>query len=110
MQQIETDAYQAGVSWANECAEAGQLTRLVVFRQRLEQSRVMTWKGFFEGRGCCGYTPSEMVAFEILGTEQGVTRKDARAFWQTVLGDDEGRIEEPTYVKAFAEGALIGLH
>jgi len=110
MQAIDIEAYQAGISWASECADSGQLTRLVVFRQRLERSRIMSWTGFFEGKGCCGYTPSEMVAFEILGTEQGVSRADAKDFWQRILGEDVDRTREPTYVRAFAEGALVGLH
>lgn len=106
MESYHVEAYQAGIVWARSRADEAQLSRLSIFRQRLDDSRSMSWKEFFEGKGCCGYTAAELVAFEILGTEQGVQRADASDFWRSVLGEDMENTQKPGFIKAFAEGAL----
>ena len=102
---MERDGFRAGTWWAASRAEPDQLERLVVFRRRLDRSRQMSWKGFFDRGGCCSYTAAELVAFEILGTDQGVDRLQASAFWETTLGADAVLAGQQGFVRAFAEGA-----
>ena len=103
---IHLDGYNRGIQWANCCAAPEQLQRLAILRQRLNASRSISWKAFFTGDGECGYSRAELIAFEVLGTENGIKRSDASRFWQEILGEHSNRVYELPFLKGFAEGAI----
>ena len=103
---IHLDGYNHGLQWANCCAAPEQLQRLAILRQRLDASRTISWKAFFSGNGACGYSRAELIAFEVLGTDNGVKRTDASRFWREILGDKCSRVDELPFLKGFAEGAI----
>jgi hypothetical protein len=103
---IHVDGYNHGLQWANCCAAPEQLQRLAILRQRLDASRSISWKSFFSGNGECGYSRAELIAFEVLGTGRGLKRTDASRFWQDILGEKSGKVDELPFLKGFAEGAI----
>jgi len=103
---IHLDGYNLGIKWANCCAAPDQLQRLAILRQRLNASRSLSWKGFFSGNGECGYSRAELVAFEVLGTDNGIKRSDASHFWQEILGEQWVKVDELPFLKGFTEGAI----
>ena len=103
---IHLDGYNLGIQWANCCAAPDQLQRLAILRQRLNASRSLSWKDFFSRNGECGYSRAELVAFEVLGTDNGIKRSDASRFWREVLGEQWGKVDELPFLKGFAEGAI----
>ena len=103
---VHLDDYNLGIQWANCCAAPDQLQRLAILRQRLDASRSLSWKGFFSRNGQCGYSRAELVAFEVLGTENGIKRADASRFWQEILGEQSKKVDELPFLKGFAEGAI----
>jgi hypothetical protein len=105
---IHIDGFQIGSAWGSKAGRE-QLDRLAVLRTRLEASRTQSWNGFFSQNGCCGYTRAELVAFEILGTDNAVNRTDAAQFWTQVLGKRVGMEAELSFLKGFAEGAIAQL-
>lgn len=103
---IHLDGYHIGIHWANRRAAPEQLQRLAILRQRLDASRTISWKAFFSKNGNCGYSRAELIAFEVLGTDNGFQRSDAFQFWQEILGERSGKADELPFLKGFAEGAI----
>jgi hypothetical protein len=106
---IHIDGFHLGSLWGRQ-AQREQLDRLAVLRDRLEASRTLSWNAFFDRNGPCGYTRAELVAFEILGTENGLTRTEAAGFWHRVLGDQARMTQDLRFLKGFAEGAIAQLN
>jgi hypothetical protein len=107
---VHMDGFQLGSVWGSLRARRDQLDRLAILRCRLEASRTLSWNEFFAKNGCCGYTRAELVAFEILGTDNPITRSDASSFWSQVLGEQVGLEQELPFLKGFAEGAIAQLN
>lgn len=103
---IHLDGYTVGFQWANRRAAPEQLQRLAVLRQRLDASRTISWNAFFAKNGNCGYSRAELIAFEVLGTDNRIKREDASRFWQEILGEHCGKADELPFLKGFAEGAI----
>ena len=103
---IHSDGYEFGIQWASRGAAPDQLDRLAILRQRLNASRSISWKAFFSKNGTCGYSRAELIAFEVLGTDNGIQRCDVPQFWQATLGEHSHKVDELAFLRGFVEGAI----
>lgn len=95
------EGFAAGEEWARTKAEAGDLMALERFRDGMLDRE---WNTFFEFNNTI-YTYAEALVMSIhphIGDVAG-----ARKFWIEAIGEDrEDDLDNPVFLKAFAEGAL----
>lgn len=95
------EGFAAGEEWARTKAEAGDLMALERFRDGMLDRE---WNTFFEFNNTI-YTYAEALVMSIhphIGEVSG-----ARKFWVEAIGEDrEDDLDNPIFLKAFAEGAL----
>jgi hypothetical protein len=100
-QRCQDEAYregeECGRSWAEDTAEADQLERL----ERLKADS-QDWDRIFEKDN----SPAEGLA-TVFDPDCGKGRWTYEDDWKNILGDDgTSRIDQPAFVRGFAEGAL----
>jgi hypothetical protein len=104
-QRIEDEQYQegeeAGRRWAENEAEADELSRL----EQCRQGAGYDWARLFYQRESQAYSADEWLFFRIRPEFEG-DREEARLFWEDVLGEDAHLTDIPSFVQGFAEGAL----
>lgn len=112
--------HEDGRRWASEQAEYDNLVRL---EQLYEEKRTgRDWEKFFDPR----LGPDELTIGECLMmavcpvlsvkangetsignlVERDCWRHVCATFWKSIVGDDDFKVDSPSYVRGFAEGAL----
>lgn len=92
-----------GRRWAENRATAEQLMRLERFREK----QGYDWDSLFqENDGTSFWNPEEILAFRILFDSEEPDSQSAKEFWERALDERAGKVENPLFVKGFAEGAL----
>lgn len=99
-----TEGFATGKEWAEQTASKGQLKRLARFRASLEGQQ-HGWNDWFTTTAGNAFSPGELLAQEIDGKEKVTDRFDMNRFWSDILDDTE-KIDDDSFAKGFAEGAL----
>jgi hypothetical protein len=106
MRRVEDEQYrqgtQCGREWVEDRAEANDLIRLERWKARVGWE----WDQLFSRDDQNNaYSMAELLVFEIWPEDDG-DRSTAQSFWEEALGDDTSAVDDPQFVKGFAEGAL----
>jgi hypothetical protein len=105
LRQHETETYKEGFEfgqeWAQNTAEAGELKRL----ERAIEQHARDWGTTFE---VCEHQSGGMSARQwvySLACPADSERNNENDFWEAAIGDDLSPLDEPQFVRGFAEGA-----
>ncbi len=90
-----------GCDWARNEADALQLQRLADARDQAGHE----WRQWFGLDGASSSHCAAEIFLAIIDPEEA-DRHQVSGFWEDVLGEDIGKVQEDEYVFAFANGAL----
>lgn len=105
--EMSQSGFTAGAEWAKSSAEAAELKRLERFHERIRRETKFDSDWWLTDDGESAYSRAELLAFEILGSNDGdCDRHEAASFWEQAIGPDNGNLHEGAYLWGFAKGAL----
>jgi hypothetical protein len=96
------EGYEFGQEWAQKTAEAGELKRL----ERAIDQHQRNWEETFEVfEGQSGGVPARGWVYSLIWPADTEFDKEDD-FWGAAIGDDLSPVDEPQFVRGFAEGAV----